>query len=137
MVWEFGRLICRWLQPFGVSERHCGSPSFGDIFFSVDQRWHWLKYVCRSFATLLPGYGKPTDRFSVPLIHRPWHWWRKVSCAKKYTQCHSCIGCIVVSFFLFLCGAYNLATMPRCSAWRCLVFFDADWASDRNPSDGF
>ena len=33
------------------------------------------KYVCRSFATLLPRYAKLSDRFSVPLIHRPWHWW--------------------------------------------------------------
>ena len=58
----------------------CGSHSFGDVFVFplTEDDLHALtevqKYVCRFSATLLPRYGKLSDRISVPLIQRPWHW---------------------------------------------------------------
>ena len=55
------------------------------------------KYTCRSLGNILPRYGKPSDRFPVPLIHRQWRW---TKCCEGEQTGDGCEW--VFSFSLFL-----------------------------------
>ena len=60
------RISLKWFdrmdRPFGAEGVSCGSIR------------RLQKYRCRSLGNILPRYGQPSDRFSVPLIHRQWRW---------------------------------------------------------------